>query len=83
MPDSASSGWETEVSEVERQVSSVLQQAQAVGTVLHSGLQVQEQKNQEVLWNDTFYSFSVLKAALAKKIQEWKRDRCINKRTNE
>ncbi|KTF78168.1 hypothetical protein cypCar_00022230 [Cyprinus carpio] len=39
MPDSASSGWETEVSEVERQVSSVLQQAQAVGTVLHSGLQ--------------------------------------------
>lgn len=40
IPDSASSGWETEVSEVERQVSSVLQQAQAVGTVLHSALQV-------------------------------------------
>ncbi len=75
MPDSASCGWETEVSEVEGQVSSVLQQAQAVGTVLHSALQVREWKNQEIImWNDTFYSFSVLKAASAKKIQELKRD---------
>lgn len=40
MPDSASSGWGTEVSEMECEVSSVLQQAQAVGTVLHSALQV-------------------------------------------
>ncbi|XP_073690696.1 nesprin-2-like [Garra rufa] len=40
MPDSASSGWETAVSEMEQEVFSVLQQAQAVGTVLHSALQV-------------------------------------------
>lgn len=63
------------MSEVEGQVSSVLQQAQAVGTVLHSALQVRERKNQEIImWNVTFYSLSVLKAASAKKIQEWKRD---------
>lgn len=57
IPDSFSSGWENEVSEVECQVSSVLQQAQAVGTVLHSALQVRDRGNQEIMRNDTSIVF--------------------------
>ncbi|XP_067242791.1 nesprin-2 isoform X14 [Chanodichthys erythropterus] len=53
IPDSASSGWETEVSEVERQVSSVVQQAQAVGTVLHSALQVCTHWDENHSWLET------------------------------
>uniref|UniRef100_A0A671L7J1 KASH domain-containing protein n=1 Tax=Sinocyclocheilus anshuiensis TaxID=1608454 RepID=A0A671L7J1_9TELE len=53
MPDSASSGWETEVPEVESEVSSVLQQAQAIGTVLHSALQVCTQWDENHSWLET------------------------------
>ncbi|KAK7140539.1 hypothetical protein R3I94_012967 [Phoxinus phoxinus] len=53
IPDSASSGWETEVSEVERQVSSALQQAQAVGTVLHSALQICTHWDENHSWLET------------------------------
>ncbi len=54
------------MSEVEGQVSSVLQQAQAVGTVLHSALQVREQKNQEIImWNDTFLQFFCIESCIS------------------
>lgn len=78
IPDSASSGWETEVPEVERQVSSVVQQAQAVGTVLHSALQVWDRGNQEIMRNDTSTVFMYGKLHQPRRIG----DLWINERTN-
>lgn len=61
MSDSAPSGWETAVSEMESQVYSVLHQAQGVGTVLHSALQVREIIKKNLMCNDTFIVFVKVK----------------------